>query len=93
MPIRGLIDHIDLTVTDYAKSVPFYDRLLRHLGFTRLTDNPTPVWLMQYPSGASCGIALQLARPESCGKMHDRYAPGLHHLAFHFQPRRRGCYP
>ena len=87
MPIRGLIDHIDLTVTDYGKSVPFYDRVLRHLGFTRLEGNPTPVWFMRYPSGALWGIALQLVRPASRDKDHDRYAPGLHHIAFHAESR------
>ena len=87
MAIRGPIDHIDLTVTDYETSVPFYDRVLRHLGFTRLNGNPTPVWFMQYPGGAFWGIGLQLARPESRDKKHDRYAPGLHHIAFHAESR------
>lgn len=37
---------------------------------------------MQYSGGASWGIGLQLARPESRDRKHDRYAPGLHHMAF-----------
>ena len=87
MPIRGPIDHIDLTVTDYGRSIPFYDRILRHLGFVRLEGNPTPVWFMRYPSGAFWGIGLQLARPENREQIHSRYAPGLHHIAFHAESR------
>ena len=32
-------------------------------------------------------IALQHAKPESNATSHDRYVPGLHHLAFHADGR------
>jgi catechol 2,3-dioxygenase-like lactoylglutathione lyase family enzyme len=37
--------------------------------------------------GGSFTIALQPAKPESASRPHDRYAPGLHHLAFHADSR------
>lgn len=87
MTARGLVSHVDLTVTDVARSERFYDRVLGHLGFRRLEGSPDPCWWMRYASGVAWGIALQAARPESRGKAHDRYAPGLHHLAFHAESR------
>jgi glyoxylase I family protein len=87
MAFRGALNHLDLTVTDYQRSAPFYERLLTSLGFRRIEGSSEPVWSMRYPSGASWNIALQLARPESREKRHDRYAPGLHHIAFHAESR------
>lgn len=87
MPIRGPLSHLDLTVTDYARSIPFYDRVLTHLGFKRMEHSPDPAWYMRYASGAYWGIALQLARPGGREKPHDRYAPGVHHVAFHADSR------
>ncbi len=72
----GAVHHVDLTVRDLAASTAFYDRLLPLLGFGRVNSSPdgTPSW-----GGASVEFGLQGA--QSAGG-HDRYAPGLHHLAF-----------
>jgi catechol 2,3-dioxygenase-like lactoylglutathione lyase family enzyme len=73
----GAIHHVDLTVRDLARSTAFYDQVLPRMGFRRGTGTPEgPVW-----AGAGVEIGLQAARPTSSGD-HDRYAPGLHHLAF-----------
>lgn len=74
--MSGWIHHLDLTVTDLARSTPFYDQVLPLLGFRRIADvGEGPLW-----AGTSVEIGLQQARPASWRK-HDRYAPGLHHLA------------
>ena len=82
--LRGSINHLDLTVSDLAVSVPFYDALLGHLGFERLADAPgdRPVWHATDERLRLFGIGLCAARPEQRGKPHDRFAPGLHHVAF-----------
>jgi catechol 2,3-dioxygenase-like lactoylglutathione lyase family enzyme len=73
----GAIHHIDLTVRDLARSTLFYDRVLPLLGFRRIEDAPEgPIW-----AGLSVEVGLQVARASS-PTSHDRYAPGLHHLAF-----------
>src|SRR5688572_21299647 len=89
--LRGWINHLDLTVSDLAVSVPFYDRVLAHLGFERLaptgTGSARPVWHAKHASLRRFGIALCEASPAQRGKRHDRYAPGLHHVAFHAASR------
>jgi catechol 2,3-dioxygenase-like lactoylglutathione lyase family enzyme len=40
-------------------------------------------WFVRYGSGAFFGIEVRPAEPGSRDKAHDRYAPGLHHMAFH----------
>jgi catechol 2,3-dioxygenase-like lactoylglutathione lyase family enzyme len=96
MPVRGPISHIDLTVTDPRRSIPFYAAFFEAVGFQRhVADHPDfagsdprrAAWFMRYASGAYWGIEVRPARPESRHKSHDRYAPGLHHLAFHAESR------
>jgi glyoxylase I family protein len=87
--IRGSLSHVDLTVTDLASSVDFYDRVLGRLGYRRLDDvgAGAPCWGISDSGGGFFTIALKPARPESRSTGHDRYAPGLHHLAFHADSR------
>lgn len=73
----GWLHHIDVTVTDVVRSTQFYDRVLPLLGWQRRADCAEgPIW-----GGNRAEVGLQEARPES-RRAHDRYSPGLHHLAF-----------
>jgi glyoxylase I family protein len=87
--VRGALSHLDLTVADLNSSVEFYDRVLGQLGYGRRDDlgAGAPCWCISDSSGGSFTIALKPARPESASVRHDRYAPGLHHLAFHADSR------
>jgi catechol 2,3-dioxygenase-like lactoylglutathione lyase family enzyme len=87
--IRGFLSHVDLTVTDLTSSVDFYDRLLGRLGYRRMdgVGAGAPCWAIADASGGFFTIALKPARTESKAARHDRYAPGLHHLAFHADSR------
>lgn len=96
MPTRGLISHIDLSIGDPERSIPFYSALFGALGWTRFASEqpgftgPHPsraAWFTRYPSGAFFGIEVRPGRPESRERKHDRHAPGLHHLAFHAESR------
>ena len=76
MSATGAIHHIDITATDLRRSTDFYDRVLPQMGFTRIEDAPEgPLW-----AGAHVEVGLQASR--GSGERHDRYSPGLHHLAF-----------
>jgi catechol 2,3-dioxygenase-like lactoylglutathione lyase family enzyme len=78
----GAIHHIDITVSDLEVSTEFYDRVLPLMGFERSHDVPEgPIW-----AGRDVEIGLVAARSAS-RLAHDRYAPGLHHLAFHAPDR------
>ncbi|MHB8383318.1 MAG: VOC family protein [Candidatus Binataceae bacterium] len=76
----GEINHLDITVTNLERSLPFYTAILKFLGYE------TPGSERVFKKGGS-EIALERARPESTSKAHDRYAPGLHHLAFTAESR------
>jgi glyoxylase I family protein len=87
--VRGSLSHVDLTVSDLQRSVDFYDRVLGRLGYRRLDEvgAGAPCWGISDPHGGCFTIALQAVRPEPTTTRHDRYAPGLHHLAFHADSR------
>lgn len=87
MAIRGPINHLDLTVSDLERSVPFYDRILGHLGFRRIEGEGDPAWFQRYAGGGYFGIALRLAPAATRAQRHDRWVPGLHHVAFHAESR------
>jgi len=70
------IEHIDLTVSDLARSAVFYGKVMAALGFRRIEDTD-PRW-----ANALMTIAI---RPAAAGQRDiafSRYRPGLHHLAF-----------
>jgi catechol 2,3-dioxygenase-like lactoylglutathione lyase family enzyme len=48
---RGLINHLDLTVSDLARSTAFYDKVLGHLGYQRSTEyqGEVPCWVLSLP--------------------------------------------
>ena len=82
---RGAVHHIDLSVSDVAAAKRVYGPVLEFLGYTMVKDRPDGCeWDVQgrEPFGASLGI-----RTATAGGSHDRYAPGLHHLAWRVESR------
>jgi len=82
---RGAVHHIDLSVSDVAAARRVYGPVLEFLGYTMVKDRPDGCeWDLQgrEPCGASIGI-----RVATSGGGHDRYAPGLHHLAWRVESR------
>lgn len=77
--MRGIFHHIDLTVSDLAAAMPFYDRLLTFLGYRCVGSGPEGSdWDLAAPWGVN-SVGLKAAHRL---QLHDRYAPGLHHLAW-----------
>ena len=77
--MRGWIHHVDLTVSDLARSGPFYEAVLGFLGYRPGQRGETWIdWDMNLPHCAP-SIAIRLARSD---RPHDRYSCGLHHLAW-----------
>lgn len=86
MSVRGLIHHVDLTVTDVARSREFYDTLLGYLGYRRSADHPHGHdWDREGSPFHSIGIVA--AHDGGAERAHDRYSPGLHHLAWTAESR------
>jgi len=74
--------HIDLVVTSLDSSLPFYRQLLGPLGF----DDEGEIEgergeRVVYLGGNSTPFSLGLREAQADAR-HDRYALGLHHLAF-----------
>lgn len=73
----GAFHHVDVTVADFRRSKDFYAAVMPLMGFERLPKEFGAVaW-----RGSSI-LAIQPAKPEERDRIHSRYAPGLHHLAF-----------
>jgi catechol 2,3-dioxygenase-like lactoylglutathione lyase family enzyme len=92
MPIRGPLTHVDLSVSDPERTIPFYEVLLEALGYLRLDisaqdfQGPKPrraAWRLRLDSGASFGIDVRPSSGRNRERRNDRYAPGMHHMAFH----------
>lgn len=71
------LDHVDLTVTDLARSVRFYADILTALGYRRLEQETECVW-----ANGHLSIAIRRANDAEHGTAFNRYRVGLHHLAF-----------
>ncbi len=86
--LRGGIDHLDLTVTDPASSDAFYRAVLGYMGFepVRLADGATHLRIFQLTDAGRRLFSIALQPGKHAGK-HDRYAPGLHHVAFRASSR------
>jgi catechol 2,3-dioxygenase-like lactoylglutathione lyase family enzyme len=86
--IRGFPSHLDLTVSDLAASIRFYDAFLPRLGYRRLDPfgGGAPCWGIRDGDGGYFSIALVEARSGGAAS-HDRYTPGFHHAAFHVDGR------
>lgn len=82
----GYPHHLDLTVSDMEASIAFYETVLTRLGYRRSTQyaGEAPCWLYAPQGAAAFSIALHQAGKRTA---HDRYAPGMHHLAFHARNR------
>jgi glyoxylase I family protein len=77
------IDHVDLVVSSLERSVPFYEGLLRPLGYVDAgeivgEEGERVVYLNRHDSDGAVGLRQR----HSGLDVADRYAIGLHHLAF-----------
>jgi len=82
----GGVHHVDLVVSSIERSLPFYRELLGPLGWHGIGEvegeRGETIW---YLTGRETSLGLREAQSES-GPV-DRYAPGLHHLAFEVASR------
>ncbi len=78
------IDHLVLTVGDFAKSREFYGKVLGFLGFKVLDEFPT---MMGWTNGKT---RLWISEADAAGKSrpHRKGDIGFHHYAFQLRSRR-----
>ena len=90
--MEPVISHIEITVKDMTKAVPFYDRMLTLLGYDLnqrsvavLAGHDKEVVSYDHPR---LGIVITSPRSEFADEPVHRRKPGaLHHLAFHVESR------
>jgi catechol 2,3-dioxygenase-like lactoylglutathione lyase family enzyme len=83
-----VISHLDLNVSDPARSLPFYGLVLGYLGLPRTSvSEDRCIWEQPLPGGGSWGIEVRAPRESTAEVGHQRYAPGIDHLAFHAESR------
>ena len=76
------VHHVDIVVSSIERSLPFYRDLLGPLGYHRIGEvEGERGETIYYFSGAGASVGLREARTRS-DEPYDRYAVGLHHLAF-----------
>jgi catechol 2,3-dioxygenase-like lactoylglutathione lyase family enzyme len=79
--MRGGINHIDLTVLDPSRSRPFYDAVLGFFGYRRTNEHARGYDYDLAAVDGFCSIGIMAASADGRERAHDRYSPGLHHLA------------
>ncbi|WP_332767253.1 VOC family protein [Phenylobacterium sp.] len=83
--MRGSIHHLDLTIRDPWASRDFYASVLGFLGYVQAAEHPRGFdFDLARPEGF-CSIGIMKAQDEP--RPHDRYSPGLHHVAWAAESR------
>jgi catechol 2,3-dioxygenase-like lactoylglutathione lyase family enzyme len=83
LPDINGIAHIQLTVTDMARSIPFYKRLLTGMGLTLVLDNALGI----YAVGSRTGVCISPSEPAYENERFKQLHPGLHHVCFRARSR------
>jgi glyoxylase I family protein len=80
--MRGVVHHIDLTVRDPQISFAFYNTMLAAIGYHLAREDERGFdWVLETPYGAH-SVGVVRASEDGARQVHDRYSPGLHHLAW-----------
>jgi catechol 2,3-dioxygenase-like lactoylglutathione lyase family enzyme len=77
------IAHIQLTVSDMKRSVPFYRTLLLSLEMVTLRDTPDYFYCI----GGRTGVAIAPVAPEFREETFNQRRLGLHHVSFRARSR------
>lgn len=77
------IAHIQLSVSDMERSIPFYEKLLHSLEMVTLIRNKQYFYCI----GGRTGVAIAPIDPSFEGEAFDQRRVGLHHLCFRARSR------
>lgn len=81
--MRGFIHHLDLTVKDPDVSASFYDAVLGYMNYRRCAEDENGIdWEHATSPNLLPSIGIFRAQGDGAARRHDRYSPGLHHVAW-----------
>jgi catechol 2,3-dioxygenase-like lactoylglutathione lyase family enzyme len=82
MEING-IAHIQLTVNDLQRALPFYEEVLAFMGMQAVVRNPEFLYMI----GGRTAVAITRCSPENRAAAFDQRRIGLHHVCFRARSR------
>ncbi|HEY7642447.1 MAG TPA: VOC family protein [Steroidobacteraceae bacterium] len=82
MEING-IAHIQLTVNDLQRAMPFYEAVLGFMGLRAVVKNPEFLYMI----GGRTAVAIARCSPENRDAAFDQRRIGLHHICFRARSR------
>lgn len=85
--MRGAVHHIDLTVKDPDASRAFYASVLGFMGYVLKDDHARGFDMDLRTAEGFCSIGVMRASGPGATRPHDRYSPGLHHVAWNAASR------
>lgn len=84
---RGTLNHLRLTVSNIAKAEKFYDPIARFMGYSLVEkSNHRLSWAGLAGHGNLQFLILSQSK-KGRSRPHDRYSPGLHHVAWNAESR------
>ena len=86
--MRGAIHHLDLTVRDPRASHTFYAAVLGFMGYREVADHDRGFDFDLATPDGFCSIGVMKAEGPNAERAHDRYSPGLHHVAWIAESRK-----
>uniref|UniRef100_A0A1D1Z2V2 Uncharacterized protein yqjT n=1 Tax=Anthurium amnicola TaxID=1678845 RepID=A0A1D1Z2V2_9ARAE len=84
-PVLGSLAHLCLSVSDYEKSIKFYEAVLIKLGFKPYYNASYYTSWLNHSSRVQIGVSP--VKPENKDSKHVRYSVGYHHLALNATSR------
>lgn len=85
--MRGAVHHVDLTVHDPAASRAFYEAVLGFMGYVMKDEHARGFDMDLRSEEGFCSIGIMRAEGPNATRPHDRYSPGLHHIAWNAESR------
>jgi catechol 2,3-dioxygenase-like lactoylglutathione lyase family enzyme len=85
--MRGAIHHIDVSVKDPDASRAFYEAVLGFMGYALKDDHERGFDMDLVTAEGFCSVGVMRAQGPNAGRAHDRYSPGLHHIAWNAASR------
>ena len=86
--MRGAIHHLDITVKDPWGSRAFYAAVLGFMGYREVADHDRGFDYDLATRDGFTSIGIMKASGPNAGREHDRYSPGLHHVAWNAASRK-----